>query len=303
MTSSASHLRAVLLALAGYTFWVGGDTFMKLLGELGTPKREVMAIAAFAGMLSIFIISALRGRIAKLRPKKFAVLNFLGLLFLLNYLIFLTALARLPIANFYTILFLAPTVGAIVAAVFLHEHLNIQKILAIIAGFIGVVIAINPTHLFDNPDDWLAYGAAFAGMIVIVTQMVILRWLGDRESRESTAFYPRIFSIIGGAIGILVMGFEPLSMREVLYCFGVGGVGSLGWLCMAEAYKLAPAAKVMPFHYSQIITGDLVGYCIWHDVPTLHLLLGASVIIISGLYIATHGQRSAQLAKTLVDTP
>jgi drug/metabolite transporter (DMT)-like permease len=72
---------------------------------------------------------------------------------------------------------------------------------------------------------------------------------------------------------------------------------------MAQAYKLAPAATVAPFHYSQIITGGLIGYFIWHDVPSLHLLIGAIIIIASGLYIATHARRAGQLAKTLVDVP
>jgi drug/metabolite transporter (DMT)-like permease len=75
---------------------------------------------------------------------------------------------------------------------------------------------------------------------------------------------------------------------------GTGFTGGIAWLLMTAAYKHAPAATISPFHYSQIITGALLGYLIWHDVPTLHLMLGGTVIIGSGLYIAAHARKAGK---------
>jgi len=277
--------------------------FMKLAKETGTPGPQIMAIAGFTGMAALFLLTALRGGIHHLRPKKPRVLVALGLMFLLNYMVWLIALARLPLANFYTVIFLAPTVGAIFAAIFLREALNLQKILAIIAGFVGVVIAVNPTQLFHDKSYWLGYAATLFGMFVIVTQMLTMRYAGNHESRESIAFYPRIAAVLGGVVGMILWGVEPMTMKGLLYSILTGSLGGFGWMCMAQAYKLAPAATIAPFHYSQIISGAFFGYLIWHDIPSFHLLCGALIIIGSGLYIVTHARKAGQLAKTLVETP
>ena len=72
---------------------------------------------------------------------------------------------------------------------------------------------------------------------------------------------------------------------------------------MAHAYKLAPAATVAPFMYSEIISGGLVGYFIWHDVPTPRLLTGAAIVIASGIYIVTHAHRAEKRARLFAETP
>lgn len=303
LPSPVHHLRAICYALAGFSFWVGGDTFMKLAVDNGVPKYEVMSIGGFGGLISLFLITSLRGELRTLQVRKYRALLFLGLLFFMNYIVWVTALGHLPLANFYTVVFLAPTVGSIVAAVFLNEKLNLPKIIAIVAGFIGVVIAVNPTDIMKDPNDWVSYGFAFCGMLIIVAQMMTMRVVGDSISREAIAFYPRIAAIIGGAGLALIHGFAMPSPLGFVYCILTGCVGSIGWMFMAQAYKIAPAATVAPFHYSQIITGGLVGYLIWHDVPSLHLLAGAAIIIASGLYIASHARKAGQLAKTLVDVP
>lgn len=276
---------------------------MKMAVEIGVPKYEVMSIGGLGGLASLFILTAMRGEMRALRVTYYRPLLFLGLLFFINYIVWVTALAHMPLANFYTVVFLAPTVGAIAAALFLKEKLNLQKILAIVAGFIGVVIAVNPSQILEDKSDWISYGVSFIGMLIIVCQMMTMRIVGDKISREAIAFYPRIAAVIGGAALALMHGFVMPSALGLTYCLFTGFVGSMGWMFMAHAYKLAPAATVAPFHYSQIITGGLVGYFIWHDVPSLHLLVGAAIIIMSGLYVATHARRAGQLAKTLVDVP
>lgn len=301
---SAHHpLRAIFYALAGFTCWVIGDTFLKLGSEYGVPKYEIMIVGGIAGLVAILIFTLARGQIHTLRSKQYRILSFLGLLFLLNYVVWVTALSRLPLANFYTILFLAPTTGAIFASLFLKEHLTLGKILAILAGFVGVVIAINPQHLFEGKVDIAGYAVAMAGMLIVVTQMLTMRRVGTQVSREAIAFYPRLAAIGGGVVALVYCGYVPLSLAAFLYCVAAGCAGGIGWMLMAHAYKLAPAATVAPFHYSQIVTGGLVGYFIWHDVPSPHLLVGSAIIIASGLYIATCKDTSAHMAKIVVENP
>lgn len=300
MSRPASHLHAIFYALAGFFCWTCGDMFLKLANLMGLPKYEIMIVGGLGGMLSISLFLALRGELKKLRPKRFGGLAALGVLIFFNYICWQYALSYLPLANFYTILFLAPAMVAVLAALFLREKLDWRKSAAIAAGFAGVVISVNPALLLEGRISWIGYAAAFSGMLILSTQQIGMRLMGARESHECVAFYPRSAVILAGLIGIAIWGYEPMPWQGFVYALASGVVGGFGWLPMARAYKLAPAATVSPFHYSQIVTGALVGYLVWHNVPDLHLVAGAVVIIASGLYIIEHVRRAALAEKSPV---
>jgi drug/metabolite transporter (DMT)-like permease len=297
MHTSPSHFRAILYAVAGFTCWVLSDTMLKLIGESAVPKYELMAVSSIGGMIIIAGFTSLRGGIGKLRPKGWKGLLILGLLHLANFSFWIVALPRLPLANLYTVAFLSPIVVSILAAVFLREHFTWKHGLAIVAGFIGVIIAVNPAQLIQHSIKMVAYSFVFASMLLLSTMMLVLRILGRSESRESMAFYPRVVILIGSVLAGFFGGFLHMKTGVVIYTLLSGAAGSFGWLLMAHAYKLAPAATVAPFHYSEIVTGALAGYLIWHDIPGWHVVTGAAIIIISGIYIITHTHKAAKILK------
>ncbi len=276
---------------------------MKLAVETGAPKYEVMFFGGLSGMLMILLVTLVRRRVKVLQPRHFGGLATLAVLFLLNYMSWQIALSRLPLANFYAIPFMAPTAVVILSGVILKEQLDWRKIAVTATGFVGVLIAVNPLHIFQDRGSWAGYAAAAFGMCVLVVQQLTMRFIATRESREATAFYPRLGAVVGGLAGFGIWGFVPLTGHAFLYCLATGMIGSVGWMLMAQAYKMAPVATVAPFHYSQIITSILIGYLIWHDVPTLNFALGAVVIIASGFYVLTHAHKSSQAAVTREDNP
>ena len=153
-------MRAILYALAGFTCWVISDTLLKLLGEL-VPKYELMAVSSIGGMAIISGFSWFRGGIEKLRPHGWKGLLTLGILHLANFSFWVMALPHLPLANLYTVAFLSPIVVSILAAVVLREHFNWKHGLAIVAGFIGVIIAVNPDAAFR------AFGAKLVAVMAL----------------------------------------------------------------------------------------------------------------------------------------
>lgn len=297
MSQPVFHLRAIFYALAGFTCWVMSDTFVKLAAETGAPKYEIMALAGPSGMAMIFIVTFLRNKTKKLRPARPGKLATLAILGLGSYVCLLIALPRLPLANFYAVIFIIPILVAVMATLFLHEKSTWQKNLAIACGFAGVLIAVGPVAISNEGGGWMGYGAACIAAFGIALQLLLLRVLRTQETRECIAFYPRFGALFGGLVGIAIWGFSPIPAQALVCSLASGCVGSLGWLLMAHAYKLAPAATVAPFQYSEIVTGAAIGYVIWHDVPTLHLLVGAVIIIGCGFYIITHSRKSAALLK------
>jgi drug/metabolite transporter (DMT)-like permease len=276
---------------------------MKLTGASETPKYEIMGLGAFGGMAIIVAFTALRGKMKRLRPQRLDRLLALGLFYLINYVLTLKALPALPLANFYTVIFLAPLIVTIFASYVLKEHLSWRHGVAIAVGFIGVVIATNPIALFIHHGAWKSYGIVFVVMLLLAMQMVSLRMLANRESRECTSFYPRIVAFSGSVIAVILWGFRMPSYDVVFYALLSGASGGVGWLCMAHSYTLAPAATVAPVHYSQIISGAFLGYLIWHDIPNPHTIIGAGIIIASGLYLVRHIRKSAKTADALAGTP
>jgi drug/metabolite transporter (DMT)-like permease len=78
----------------------------------------------------------------------------------------------------------------------------------------------------------------------------------------------------------------PLTLRLTMGLFAMGLFCALGTLCFYIAVKHTSAANVSQYHYTQLVTGTLVSYLIWHERPGFYVLLGGSLILASGLYIA-----------------
>lgn len=300
MKTLSSHFRAILYALAGYSFWVGADSFIKLAGAMAAPKYESIGIAAFSGMVILFVMAGMRGRLANLRPRHFAGLGAMSFFMILTYAFVMLGMRVLPLVNFYSVLFAAPIVVSILASFVFHEKMEWQKIAATFIGFIGVLVAMDIFAARDR-GGWIGYGFAFLNMMVAVAMQLLVRFLGERESRESTAFYPRIGPVIACLLAGAILGFQPMTMKEVFCSCMIGALGSLGWFCVAEAYQRAAVSTVAPYQYSQIVTGALLGYALWGDVPTAHLWVGAGIITLAGIYITMHTHR-APVAPEIMET-
>jgi drug/metabolite transporter (DMT)-like permease len=291
-----SYARAALFALTGFTGWTVSDALIKLARTDGVPQGQIFLISGLSGMVVIFLLCALRGKIRRLQPHKWPGLLALGLCQWVAYICWLKAIPHLPLANMYVVAFLTPLTVASLAALILKEQLGWKRAVAIVTGFVGVVIAVNPLALATGTSAaWTPYLAVGGNMLGTATQMLILRVVSQKESSECTSFYPRMVILAAGAVSCAASGFTAMKPWVFLAVCASGALGGFGWALMARAYKNAPAAAVAPFHYSQMITGALLGYLIWGDVPTLWLIGGGAIIIASGIYLVRHERRLSRL--------
>jgi drug/metabolite transporter (DMT)-like permease len=293
MKNMPPHLRAVFYALAGYAGWTGSDSMLKLAGATGAPRHEILFLSGLSGALVVTTFALLQGKPEILRPKKLGGLFLLGLLYMLTLVALIIAVRHLPLANFYAVIFLAPLLIAAGAAFFMHEPLSLKQGLAILVGFAGVIIAINPVNLFKGGGDLVSYGAAFAELLLFVLQMLVMRKISHHETRECMALSTRIVSACSMLVACLFLPYAPLPSIALLGALASGLFGGLGWIMIAHSHKLAPAATVAPFQYVQLIVGALAGYALWGDVPSPSVILGALIIVASGLYIANHARKNA----------
>ncbi|MDD4615611.1 MAG: DMT family transporter [Alphaproteobacteria bacterium] len=286
---------AASLAVLVFAGWPVSDAFLKMAREAGVPQGEILLICGVASMATLFVFTAARGMLDHLKPNRWRGLVLLGLLQLAGFVYWMAALLRLPLANMYIVSFLAPLVVACFSSVILKESLDWKRWAAIAMGFVGVIFAVN-LHLSQNDGSWLPYLFLFGNMLASATQMFLLRLVSDKEKSESTAFYSRLILAMGGILLCSFTGFTSINPSVFLALCSSGVLGGIGWALLAEAYKYAPAAAVAPFQYTQIIWGALLGYFIWGDLPTPHLLFGSAIIIASALYLF---QQEKRISRTM----
>ncbi len=291
MTSSRNYPRAAFLASVVFAGWPLSDALMKIAQDAGVSQGEILMIFGLGSMATIFLLSVFRGRLGDLRPHNKKGLVVLGLCQLVGFIFWMLALPRLPLANMYIVSFLTPMAVACLAAVFLKESLGWNRAFVIAAGFAGVVVAVNPSNLFQHIDSGLPYLFLFGNMAGSSIQMFLLRVVADKERSECVAFYPRVFLTLGGFVFCLVTGFTAITPWIFFVLCVSGALGGIGWNLLAQAYRHAPAAAVAPFQYSQMIWGALFGYLVWNDVPNAYLLCGSAIIIASGVTLIRHERR------------
>ena len=264
---------------------------LKLECTDGISQGEMLLVFGISGMIAVFFISAARGVVGNLQPQHWGGLIVIGLCQLIAYVTWMTVLPSLPLANLYVISFLAPMIIACLAAAFLKERMDWRRAAAIIVGFAGVMISINPENLLKNEGTWEPYIVIFINLVVSSVQMFLLRLVADKERNESTSFFPRLVMIVAGMIWCAKTGFTALSPGVFAALCAQGALGGICWALMAQAYKDAPAIAVAPFEYFQIIAGAFFGYVIWGDKPNAYLFVGSIIIVISGLYLVRHERR------------
>jgi drug/metabolite transporter (DMT)-like permease len=289
MASSVSDLEAVGFALAGFTFWVLADTSIKMVGAYNLPAYEVLAFLGLC-IVAILIVRGFWRRdvhaVWPRRPKRQFVRSCLDLV---NNFCVVLALRHVPLTLFYILIFMSPMVITLLAAIFLQEKLEWRKVAAIVVGFIGVIIAVDPFGP-SRQGDWIGYAACMVCVACFSANMVWARVITQTETPESLTFFSGFLMAIVG-FACMLWHAKPLTPRLAVVLIAMGLFCAFGSICFFIALKHASAATVSQYHYTQLLTGALVSYLIWREIPTVSMLLGGAVIIGAGVYIAVGSSR------------
>ena len=277
-----SHrLKAIGLALVAYTLWVLADASMKMASEAHLPPYETVGFLGMFGAMFMVLKGGTRPAIAALWPQNPKSQFMRAILALAVNICNAIAFNHIPLTLFYVTVFTAPLVVSLLAAVVLRERLSRVRLMAVLGGFIGVVIAINPLGA-ERQGDWIGYGAALLGVLCYAGSTVWLRVMSQNESAESVVFFTCLVEMISG-FALMFFHAVPLDLRLFAILVVMGFFCAVGNLLMTRALKAAPAALISQFHYSQIIGGALIGYLLWHEIPTWNMAAGFAVIVACGM--------------------
>ena len=283
--SPVNHRRSVALALTAYTLWVLVDTSLKIAGATALPLAEVVALLGLATAFFMAAWACLRGEPRSLWPQRPGAQIVRALLDLGNLIGVVIALRHLPLSLFYVLVFCSPMVTTLLAAAFLGERLERTKVLAIVTGFAGVVVAVAPLG-FGRGGEWRGYLACLVCVLCFSTSIVWSRRLTQTETPESLTFFSGAVTAVAGGAAML-LGSTAVAWPLALELAGAGLFAVLGSVCFFVALKHSSAATVSQYHYSQLVVGALLAYLIWHERPSLWMWVGAALIIGAGLYTAS----------------
>jgi len=194
--------------------------------------------------------------------------------------LFFVGLHFLPLATASTIMFVSPIFVTILSVFLLGEKVGVRRWAGVIAGFTGAIVVVRPGF---QGFDWSALFVLAAAFTHAFYQ-IFTRKARLYDSPITSLFYT---GLVGAVLmtGVVPFYWQAVAVSDYLLLVSLGLAGGVGHLCLIRAFQSAPASVVAPFSYSSLIWATLYGYILFSDLPDQWTLIGASLIIGSGLYI------------------
>ena len=286
---TAGNLSGTGLAALAFALLTGSDIIFKLLAERH-PACQILIVNGLFALAPILIWTFMTGGIKRLHTTRFSQHMARGSASVMSAYAAIYAYSRLPLTDFYTVLFAGPLIVTALSSFWLGEKIDSARWLAIVAGFGGILFTVNP---FGHPlRDGIAHDAISAGRFAALVSVfcyalsvLMIRRMRTGETNMTFSFYGYLSSITISGVLLCLHGAPGLSLEDIAHLALSGTVAGISSICLMTAYHRTPVALVAPFQYTQIIWGALGGYLLWAQIPGLPVIAGAAIVAASGLYI------------------
>ena len=244
------------------------------------PLGQVIFFRGFFGVLLYFLIMP-RDRIKNFYYTKRPGLHFLRCFFgLIALLAIFTALRNLPLATVVSISFAAPIFTTILSIFLLSEKVGFFRWLAVIVGFVGIIIITEPG--FTSLNIYFIYPVIFClGMSYVA---ITIRQLSTSEPVWLISLY---FSatITLASFFTIPYGWIMPDIQDLILLMSIGILGGAANLWLSQSYKFSEVSLVTPLKYLALVFAIIFGYLIWNEVPSIKTLTGAFLVITSSIII------------------
>lgn len=265
----------------GMIFFTCIDTSAKWLMLAGVVPLQVV-FARYAGhFVTAIVLFVPREGSAVFRSARPGLQTLravaLGLSTLFNFL----ALSTLPITVTTTIMFAGPVVVTLLAIPLLGEAVGVHRIIAVMVGFLGVLVVIQPWDAEFDPAMILVLCALLASSFYFI----LTRKLAGIDSNATSQIWASAAPTLGLAPVVLPSWVSPDTWLDVGVLGVIGVFGALGHTLVTWAHRLADASILAPVVYIQIAFAGFAGIFVFGTVPTTSTIAGAMIIVLAGLYI------------------
>ncbi len=244
------------------------------------PLGQVIFFRGFFGVLLYFLIMP-RERIKNFYYTKRPGLHFTRCIFgLIALLAIFTALRNLPLATVVSISFAAPIFTTILSIFLLSEKVGFFRWLAVVVGFVGIIIITEPG--FTSLNIYFIYPVIFClGMSYVA---ITIRQLSTSEPVWLISLY---FSatITLASFFTIPYGWIMPDIKDLMLLMSIGILGGAANLWLSQSYKFSEVSLVTPLKYLALVFAIIFGYFIWNEVPSIKTLIGAFLVITSSIII------------------
>jgi drug/metabolite transporter (DMT)-like permease len=283
------NLRSIAAMLVAVFFFALMDSLLKLLSA-HYPAAQVAALRGWTALPLVLGYLAWRRswrRVWSVRWPLHAVRGVLAVVMLTS---FTWGLQSLPLANAYTLFFVAPLLITLLAIPMLGERVRPTHLIAIAAGLTGVVIALRPA-----PGAFLGWsGLAILLSAACYAASAVLGRLACRTDAPDSLVWWSMVALALGGTALAWPHWQPVLASHAPWLLGLAATGFVAQLAITEAFRHGQASAVAPFEYTALVWGvalDAAVWGVWPDAPTL---IGASVIIAAGMYLLRHERLHAR---------
>ncbi|MGI9247533.1 MAG: DMT family transporter [Woeseiaceae bacterium] len=194
---------------------------------------------------------------------------------------FFYGLSKMPLVNALTLGYTAPLMMTALSAIFLRDPVGWRRWGAVTVGFVGVLIMLRP----DGSDLSLPAIAVLVAAFCYACQAITARRLSATESTLSLSFYV--------VVGPMVVSLGLIDNHNWLHpdligwalLFGAGASSVTAWIGFVNGYRAASPALIAPLEYTALVGGAIAGYLIWDEMPDRSVVVGALIIVASGLFV------------------
>lgn len=203
------------------------------------------------------------------------------------------AIARISLAEFTSISFMVPIVLTLAAALIFNESVGIRRISAVLVGFLGVYLLLDPQHDGMNMGKWAALG-----FVVCASSAQICGKVLSKEMPISAIVLMATIGMTSVAAILSIPYWQPMGIDAYVLIFTMGFLGHIGQWSFTKAVAIGEVSVIMPFDYMRLLYSSVAGYVLFAEMPTGNLWTGSALIIAATLYTSMR-ERKLRRERTL----
>jgi drug/metabolite transporter (DMT)-like permease len=289
MPSRNATLAGILMMLLGILLFSLNDVMGKWLVATYTVG-QVLLLRSAAALVVIAPFVVKQGIQRTLRPERPGLQLLRVTLGSCEVALFYWAVSYLPLADTMTLWLAAPVWAVVLAALLLGERVDAGRWLAVVAGFVGVAIALDPSGQSLSMPALIALVGSFSFAAMMITGRQL------RGTPDVTLVFWQTLGALVMGLALLPFGWVTPSLADAALLGLLGIVAMLAHICVTRSLKLAEASVVVPYQYTLIVWALVFGWFVFGDWPTPAMLFGAALIIAAGLALLMLERRAGNAA-------
>jgi drug/metabolite transporter (DMT)-like permease len=284
-------LWAVLLVLCASACFATLSAQVRVLSDLGMHPFVVTFWRNFFGLF-FMLPWLLKHGLGTLKTDRFWMFTLRSAISFVSMVAGFWSLSLMPFAKAISMSFTAPLFATMLAAMVLKERVRLRRWSATLAGFIGVLIVLQPESSGIGFGEALAL---FAAALSALVSMIVKNLSKTESSNAIVTYMVLLLTPMSLALALPVWSWPP-SGHWWWFMVGMGLAGTLGHLCWVRALGMAEVSLVVSYDYVRLLFAAVIGYFAFFEAPGLHTWIGAALIVGSGIYIARREARLHQSA-------